>query len=114
MSDEFPTMEERAAEKIIDSCDASIEGTRMTADEWYQILQSLKKLNYILYSSYEKTLTLEELQIILPKALIRIMENTVGKHEDDDGSYCDDDLLKKYFPVDTGDDDDYKLTEDIR
>jgi hypothetical protein len=114
MSSEFPTMEERAAEKIIDSCDTSIEGISMTADEWYQILQSLKKLNYILYSSYEKTLTLEELQIILTKAIIRIMENTVGKHEDDDGMYCDDDLLKKYFPVDTGDDDDDEIIEDIR
>lgn len=103
MSNEFPTMEERATEKIIDTCDASIEGHTMMADEWYQVLQSLKKLNDVLYSSYEKTLTLEELQTILTKALIRIMENTVGKHEDDHGLYCDDDLLKKYFPVDTED-----------
>ena len=109
MSKEYPTMQERATEKIIDSCDASLCEIPLTSDRWYQVLHSLKTLDAVLYSSYEKTLTLEELMPIVSEAIIRIMEKNVGELKDDENEIVekedddDNDLLKKYFYDDTED-----------
>ena len=109
MSKEYPTREEMTIEKIVDTCDASLRENPLTSDRWYQVLHSLKTLDAVLYSSYEKTLTLEELMPILSKAIIRIMEKDVGELKDDDNAIVenddddDDDLLKKYFYDDTED-----------
>jgi hypothetical protein len=66
-------------------------------------------LDEVLYSSYEKTLTLEELMPIVSEAIIRIMEKNVGELKDDENEIVekedddDNDLLKKYFYDDTED-----------
>jgi hypothetical protein len=91
MSKEYPTMQERATEKIIDSCDASLCEIPLTSDRWYQVLHSLKTLDAVLYSSYEKTLTLEELMPIVSEAIIRIMEKDVGELKDDDNEIIEND-----------------------
>lgn len=103
MSEEYPTREEMTIDKIFDSCDASLCENPLTSDRWYQVLHSLKTLDAVLYSSYEKTLTIEELMPIVSKAIIRIMQKDVGELKDDDNAIIehDDDLLKKYFYDDT-------------